>query len=230
MRQILIIGSSFDNCKILKYALQDDSTKAYYTISLKEGIRHLVRYQYQLILLDISSPDNHFTYSVGQLRKARHSPILVLSSSGCSEHIEQILAVADDFLQKPYDIKVCKAKINALIRHFAYADHQDAPGILSKDGTLMIDTQCRKVYVLDIELTLPRKQFDLLYLMASNEGRVFTREQLQQAVWGDNFIGGENTLNNQIGELRSKLKSVSSAPDYIRTVYGVGYCFDTNLS
>lgn len=229
MQQILIIGNDLDSCKNLKYALRDKSMRAYYTLSLKDGIRHLIRYGYQLVILDMSFPDTAFKYSVQQLQQARCTPVLVLSPCGESDHVEQVLSVADDFLQKPYDIKICRAKINALLRRPVYRDDQDMPGVLSKDGTLMIDARCRKVYILDTEITLPRKQYELLYLLASNEGRVFTHEQLYRSIWGDDLFDSTNTLGCQIRKLRRSLESVAESPKYIQTIRGVGYRFDTNI-
>lgn len=230
MQQILIIGSQLDACKDLKYSLQDETIRAFYTLSYDDGLRRLIRYGYQLVVLDVLLSENNLLRTIEHIKIARSSPILVLSPFGGTDHVVQILSVADDFLQKPFDIEICRARIKALLRRPACVDKRDLPSVLSKDGTLRIDSRCRKIYILKSEVVLPRKQYDLLYLMASNEGRVFTREQLLREVWGEGFIGGENTLNNQIGELRNKLKSVPDAPEYIRTVHGVGYCFDTRSS
>lgn len=226
-QQIMIIGSSLESCKTLKYSLQDETTRAFYTLSPTDGIRYFIQYGYHLVVIDISSFDADVVRLLEQIKRIQQVPILVLSSCGEASHIVEILSIADDFLQKPFDIQVCKARINALLRRPTYIDKQDAPGVLSRDGTLLIDARCRKIYILNTEITLPRKQFELLYLMASNEGRVFSREQLQIKVWGYDFVGSENTLNCQIRELRTALKSISNAPEYIKTIRGVGYFFDT---
>ena len=126
-------------------------------------------------------------------------PILAISTNGESNHIVQTLAVADDYLQKPIDMDVCTAKIQALLRRNIKTDIPfDAPPILSEDNKLFIDPKRRKVVLMDVEITLPRKQFDLLYLLAGNAGRVFTREQLYEKVWEEPFMGNDNTLNCQM--------------------------------
>lgn len=188
-QRILIIGSDLGSCKKLKYALQDEKTGVYYALSVEDGMQHLIHYGYQIVILDISTPGIDVMHSLNLIQKARTVPMLVLSPIGNVDYIVRVLSVADDYLQKPYDIDICRAHIAALLRYFAYDNQQDAPGVLSKDGTLIIDTLCRKVYVLEIEVPLPRKQYDLLYLMASTEGRVFTHEQLYRNVWKEEYCG-----------------------------------------
>lgn len=228
-QQILIIGSDLNSCKKLKYSLQDDSTRVYYTLSIDDGIRHLIHYGYHLIIFNITCTNTDVMRPLSLLRKARFTPILVLSPEIDSDRIVQILEIADDFLQTPHDLKVCKAQIKALLRRFVFFNGQEPPGVLSKDGSLMIDARCRKVYILETEIKLPRKQYDLLYLMATHEGQVFTHEQLYRNIWGEDFVSCSNTpLNCQIRKLRRQLESVPGAPQYIHTMRGVGYQFDSN--
>lgn len=227
--QILIIDSDLDSAKQLKYALQNDIVRAYYTTSVTEGLKHLVRFHYQLVIMDVYLGVDDGIQSLRKVREFTAIPILAISYNNDSSHIVQILATADNYLQKPYDMEVCRAHIMALMRRFAYGGQQYAPSVLSRDSSLMIDTRCRKVYVLEKEVTLPRKPYDLLYLMASHEGRVFTHEQLYQNIWGEDYISFSNApLNCQIRKLRRELESVSEAPQYIHTIRGVGYRFDSN--
>lgn len=229
LQQILIIGSDLNSCKKLKYSLQNDLTRAYYTLSIDDGIRHLIHYGYHLIIFNLTCTNTDVMRSLSLLRKARFTPILVLSPETDADRIVQILEIADDFLQTPNDLKVCKARIKALLRRYIITNGQEPPGVLSRDGSLMIDTRCRKVYILETEIKLPRKQYDLLYLMASREGQVFTHDQLYRNIWGDDFINCSNApLNCQIRKLRRQLESVPGTPKYIHTMRGVGYRFDSN--
>lgn len=225
--QVMIIDSHLDSAKQLKYALQNDTTRAYYTTSVIEGIKHLIRFHYQLVIMDVSQGEDEGLQALRKVREFTSVPILAISIKGESDHIVQALAVADDYLKKPVDRNVCAAKIQALLRRNARTEIPfDAPPILSEDNKLLIDPGRRKVVLMDVEITLPRKQFDLLYLLAGNAGRVFTREQLYEKVWGEMFMGNDNTLNCQMRSLRSSLKSVPNAPEYLHTMRGVGYYFD----
>lgn len=227
--QIMIIDSDLPAAKQLKYYLQNETVRAYYTTSVEEGIRHLAHFCYQIVIMDVSSWETDGLKQLKRIQALVSVPILALSTNNTSDHIVEILAVADDFLQKPIDLSVCSAKVQALVRRFAYDSQQDAPGVLSRDGSLMIDTRCRRVYVLEKEIMLPRKPYDLLYLLASHEGQVFTHEQLYRNIWGEDYISYSNApLNCQIRKLRRELESVSGAPQYIHTIRGVGYRFDSN--
>lgn len=226
--QVMIIDSDLESAKQLKYALQNDTIRAYYTTSVADGMKYLVRFQYQLVIMDISPEKGDGFRSLNKVREFTAVPILAISTNGESNHIVQTLAVADDYLQKPIDMDVCTAKIQALLRRNIKTDIPfDAPPILSEDNKLFIDPKRRKVVLMDVEITLPRKQFDLLYLLAGNAGRVFTREQLYEKVWGEAFMGNDNTLNCQMRSLRNSLKAVPDVPEYLHTMRGVGYYFDT---
>lgn len=207
--------------------MQNDTIRAYYTTSFTEGIKHLIRFHDQLLIMDMSSGEADGFQSLKKVRGLAAVPILAISSNGDSDHIVRALTLADDFLQKPIDVSVCVAKIQALLRRNTRTEIPiDAPPILTVDNKLLIDLQRRKVVLMDVEIALPRKQFKLLYLLAGNAGQVFTREQLYEKVWGEMFLGNDNTLNCQIRSLRRCLKSVQDAPDYIHTRRGVGYYFD----
>lgn len=227
--QVMIIDSDLDSAKQLKYGLQTDTVRAYYTTSVMEGLKHLMRFRYQLVIMDVSSGEVEGFQALKKVREFATVPILAISTNGESGHIVQVLKVADDYLQKPYDMEVFRAHISAIVRRFAYDSQQDAPGVLSRDGSLMIDTRCRRVYVLEKGIVLSRKPYDLLYLMASHEGWVFTHEQLYRNIWGEDYISYANApLNCQIRKLRRQLESVPGAPQYIHTIRGVGYRFDSN--
>lgn len=227
--QVIVIDSDLDSAKQLKYALQNNLVKAYYTTSVTEGLKYLARFHYQLVIMDVSLGDCDGFQSLKKVRQFTAVPILAISRNNDSSHIVQILAVADDYLQKPYDMEVCHAHIAALVRRFAYGSQQDAPGVLSKDGSLMIDARCRRVYVLEKEIVLPRKPFALLYLMACHEEQVFTHEQLYRNIWGEDYMSYSNApLNCQVRKLRRQLESVPGAPHYIHTIRGIGYRFDSD--
>lgn len=225
--QILIIDSDFENAKRMKYSLQSLFIKTYYTTIVTEGIRHLVHYPVHLVIMDVSSGEADGFQSLKKVRELTTVPILAISVNGDSDHIVRVLTLADDYLQKPIDVNVCAAKIQALLRRNTRTEIPfDALPILTEDNKLLIDPQRRSVVLMDVEIVLPRKQFELLYLLAGNAGRVFTREQLYEKVWGEVFMGNDNTLNCQMRSLRSSLKAVPNAPEYLHTMRGVGYYFD----
>lgn len=114
--QIMIIDSDLPAAKQLKYYLQNETVRAYYTTSVEEGIKHLAHFCYQIVVMDVSSWETDGLKQLKRIQALVSVPILVLSTNNTSDHIVEILTVADDFLQKPVDLSVCAAKIHALLR------------------------------------------------------------------------------------------------------------------
>lgn len=222
--QILIIGLEIESCKQLKYALRDHQIQAYYALSIEDGIKHFNHYGYPLVVVDIPFLSETMR-ALRLIQRIRPALILVLATFENSGDIVDTLSIADSFLPKPCNLDICAAHIKALLRRMSMPEYIGKPSILSNDGTLMIDCATRTVHVLETPIILPRKQFELIYLLALNEGQVLTRDQIYYHVWKDDIICGDHPLSGQIKELRNKLKSVPGAPDYIQTHRGVGYSF-----
>jgi DNA-binding response OmpR family regulator len=134
---------------------------------------------------------------------------------------------ADDYLTKPFSIPELLARIKALFRRVdAFSDsNQQQADELIQQGELAIDTAQRIVKVQGRAVELTAKEFDLLLFFARHPGRVFSRVQLLDKVWGYNHDGYEHTVNSHINRLRGKIEADPSKPDYILTVWGVGYKF-----
>ncbi|MES9938471.1 MAG: response regulator transcription factor, partial [Sedimenticola sp.] len=148
-----------------------------------------------------------------------------------SSELDRVLGLemgADDYLTKPFSIPELIARIKALFRRVEALQQtpavQDSPAPLQRGG-LVIDTDKRKVVVEGREIDLTAREFDLLLHFASHPGQVFNRLQLLDQVWGYNHDGYEHTVNSHINRLRAKVEKDPSNPDYILTVWGVGYKF-----
>lgn len=228
-QEILIIGFDEERCKMLQDALQSNLINAHCALSVEDAVRHLIRYEYHLVIVNAATPFPDLEGALESIRKIRPVPILVLTPAISSDKLVKLLSLADDILREPYDMDIFRAKVQATLRRLTYDVQQYTPSVLSKDDTLFIDTRRRKVCVLQIEIALPRKQYELLYFLASHEGQVFTHEQLYRAIWGDDpVLSPSSPLSCQMRKLRGKLESVPGAPPYIQTIKGVGYRFDTN--
>ncbi len=197
-----------------------------------DGVAGLTRAQsgrYHLIVLDLTLPGLDGIDLCRRLRVADDTtPVLMLSARG--DEIDRVLGLemgVDDYLTKPFGVREFLARVKALLRRAGLpADsHSPATRQVIQIGSLRIDCDRREVRRGDSAIELTAREFDLLCCFARHPGRVFSRNQLLDQVWGYGHDGYEHTVNSHINRLRAKLEADPSRPAFIKTVWGVGYKF-----
>ena len=175
-----------------------------------------------VVLLDLGLPDADGLDVCRQLQRDSDVPILILTSRGTeTDKIIGLGVGADDYVVKPFSGDEVIARIKAILRR---ADRSRPVGP-AHIGELEVDPGARRVVFRDEELSLTRKEFDLLERLVRDAGRVVTREELMSEIWDENWFGSTKTLDVHIGWLRKKLDDDPTAPRYIHTVRGVGFRF-----
>ena len=182
-QRVLIIDSDLKNCKAIKYVLTEYGIGAYYTLSVIDGIERLHHHNYELVILDISLSETEGLQLIRFMRQMKDMPILALSSQGGIESRERAFHMgADDFMEKPLELRECLVRAQALLRRYNAAA-PPLPGqrryTIVNLANLLVDPMTRRTLYNGRELELSRREFDLLYLLASHEGRVLTHEQLR---------------------------------------------------
>ncbi len=181
-----------------------------------EGINAFHIHHIDLILLDIMLPKINGYAVCEMIRQEAQTPIILLTALDTEDdQIKGFDLLADDYITKPFSIKLVLKRVEALLRRTELAD-MDTDTIRYKE--LQISAKQRQVLVSGTEVILTQSEFDILLLFLKNQGRVFTRDELLNLVWGYEFIGEEKSVNFHIMNLRKKL-----GVDYIETVRGVGY-------
>ena len=181
-----------------------------------EGINTFHSYHIDLIFLDIMLPKINGYAVCEMIRQEAQTPIILLTALDTEDdQIKGFDLLADDYITKPFSIKLVLKRVEALFRRTEAAD-MDTDTIRYKE--LQISAKQRQILVSGAEVILTQSEFDLLLLFLKNQGRVFTRNELLNLVWGYEFIGEEKSVNFHIMNLRKKL-----GVDYIETVRGVGY-------
>jgi len=228
-RHILVIEDNEDLAGLLKLHLGDLLYKVELAFDGKSGLSKAKSGTYDLIILDLMLPAMDGLEVCRQLRaSSTYTPILMLTSK--SSELDRVLGLelgADDYVTKPFSIRELVARVKALFRRIdelKSTTHPEGLRVLSHGG-LLIDKARRTVKVKGIPVELTAKEFDLLLHFARHPGRVFTRSQLLDSVWGYGHDGYEHTVNSHINRLRAKIEENPAQPRYVLTVWGVGYKF-----
>lgn len=227
-KRILIVEDQPDIHQLLGLTL---SNEGYSVSSAYDGVAGLNRARddaFDLIVLDLMLPKLNGLEVCQRLRQEkRHTPILMLTAKKTeTDRVVGLEVGADDYLTKPFSVRELLARIHALLRRVSFlSEEQNTIDDILAFGDLTIDRGRRGVSRGDQSITLTAKEFDLLNYLASAPGKVFSRDTLLEEVWGYQYSGYEHTVNSHINRLRSKLESNPAKPEYVRTVWGVGYKF-----
>ncbi len=185
---------------------------------------------FDLVVLDLMLPGIDGLEVCRRLRAAeRYTPILMLTAK--SSELDRVVGLemgADDYLTKPFSVRELVARVKAIFRRVEALRQQEAAGETAgpyRVADLVVDPAKRRVTLAGEEIRLTAKEFDLLAQFASHPGRVYTRGELLNLVWGYGYDGYEHTVNSHINRLRAKIERSPSDPEYVLTVWGVGYKF-----
>ncbi|MFR9302395.1 MAG: response regulator transcription factor [Fenollaria massiliensis] len=225
MQKILLIDSDETFVQGLKYSLEQDEYLIDTAYNAEEAQKLLKPNEYNLIIMEIDLPDKSGLNLCQDIR--RDSNVGIIISTNNKEEIKKILALeygADDFLVKPYNILELKARMKSLFRRVQGASDDSKNSILEFNH-FTINTIGRKLFKDGVEISLTGKEFDLLYILASNKEVVFSRKDLLEKVWGYQFYGDERTVDVHVRRLRNKIEESSKRPKFLKTKWGVGYYF-----
>ena len=234
-RRALIVEDNREIAALVKLHLRDVQCEADIATDGKRGVELASGRRYDLVVLDLMLPEMDGLAVCREIRALPgYVPILMLTAK--STELDRVLGLemgADDYLVKPFSVRELQARVKALFRRVEAmsvpADSSDIDEIIER-GALAIDIGKRRVSIGGSEIVLTAREFDLLVHFARHPGRVFNRARLLDQVWGYNHEGYEHTVNSHINRLRAKIERDPAKPQYILTVWGVGYKFSDRLS
>ncbi len=228
-RNILVVEDNKDLARLLELHLRDLSYEVNLAFDGDDGWTQITSQSYDLIILDLMLPGIDGLEICRRIRsRPTYTPILMLTSK--STELDRVLGLeigADDYVTKPFSIRELMARVKAIFRRIdeLQSNHRPDTQALIRVADLVIDSQRRTVSLRDRMIDLTAKEFDLLLHFARHAGRVFSRSQLLDEVWGYGHDGYEHTVNSHINRLRAKIEANPAQPSYILTVWGVGYKF-----
>jgi len=233
MDRVLLIEDDPHIGELVSIHLKDLNCEVDISTDGRDGYEKASSGNYSLIVLDLMLPGMDGLEVCRQLRADKiRTHILMLTAK--SEEIDKVLGLetgADDYLTKPFSVREFIARVKAILRRLNSLgkDEEKEQSERINVDELDVDLIKRKVLLKGERLELTPKEFDLLVLLAQKPGRVYSRNDLLNTVWGYNFNGYEHTVNSHINRLRSKIEPDINHPKYILTSWGVGYKFNDEL-
>jgi len=228
-RRVLLVEDDPDIIRLVRLHLEDTGFAVEVAENGNAGYDHAAAGQFDLIVLDLMLPGLDGLDVCRRLRSGEvYTPILMLTAK--SSEVDRVIGLemgADDYLTKPFSIRELVARVKAIFRRVdALGSAEEGAGTdRIRAGGIEIDLGRHTAGIDGREVRLTAREFDLLVHFARSPGRVYTRAQLLDSVWGYGYDGYEHTVNTHINRLRAKIEENPEKPKYIETVWGVGYRF-----
>ena len=223
MTRILIVEDEASFSEALEFLLGKEGFQVVTAATGTEALRKFDQGGIDLVLLDLMIPEVSGTEVCRQIRTKSRTPIIMLTAK--DSEVDKVVGLeigADDYVTKPYSSRELVARIRAVLRRNASDGIESEPGVMTVGGIRM-DIDRHQVSVNGIPVSLPLKEFELLEFLMRNAGRVLTRMQLIDRVWGSDYVGDTKTLDVHIKRLRAKIETDPANPTLIQTVRGLGY-------
>ncbi len=222
--KVLIVDDDSNICDLLKSYLENEGLEVFIANDGEDGMEAFRMRDPDIVLLDVVMPKKDGWELCKEIRSCSTKPIIFISAKG--DTIDKVLGLelgADDYMVKPLELKEVFARIKAVLRR--YTRHDTVDGEIVKFDNLEISLQKYELKINDVAVDLPPKELELIYYLASNYNRVFTRDQLLDKVWGFDYLGDSRTVDVHIKRLREKIAGVSDKWR-LRTIWGRGYKFE----
>ncbi len=226
MSKILIIEDEASFSEAITFLLKKEGFDVSVANNGQDGINLFDKNGADLILLDLMLPGLSGTEVCRQIRLKSNVPIIMLTAR--DTEIDKVVGLelgADDYVTKPYSSRELIARINAVLRRASSAEPEVENGVISI-GPIKLDVDRHIMTLNNMPIQLPLKEFELLEFLMRNSGRVLTRSQLIDRVWGSDYFGDTKTLDVHVKRLRAKIEKDPANPTYIQTVRGLGYKFE----
>lgn len=226
-QKILIVDDEENICELVRLYIEKDGFEAVIANDGNEAVAKFNSEKPDLILLDIMLPIKDGWQVCREIRAQSNVPIIMLTAKG--ETFDKVLGLelgADDYVVKPFEPKELIARIRAVLRRSTASQDKASEDELSFDG-LRINQSTYEVYIDDKKVEMPPKEFELLYFLAKNTNKVFTRDQLLDEIWGYEFFGDSRTVDVHIKRIREKIDG-ENRTWALKTVWGVGYKFEVS--
>ena len=225
-KKVLVVDDEKLIVKGIRFSLEQDGMEVDCAFDGEEGLRLATENNYDIILLDIMLPKMDGFEVCQHIREFSMVPVVMLTAKG--EDMDKILGLeygADDYITKPFNILEVKARIKAIMRRTVPRQQKQENPKVVENGDMRLDCESRRLFILDREIKVTAREFDLLALLILNPNKVYSRETLLKRVWGSDYPGDVRTVDVHVRRLREKIEVNPSEPKYVQTKWGVGYYY-----
>lgn len=218
---ILIVEDNEDVNAMLSKTLQEAGYETDSAFNGMDGMQKLKQNEYDIVLLDIMLPYKSGDEILRELRTFSSTPVIILSAKDLvGTKIDLLKLGADDYITKPFDLGEVVARIESTLRRCKRQKEQNQ---CYEYKDLALDAGSKRVIVAGVELDLTAKEYQILELLLLHQSKVYTKANLYEMIWQEDYLGDDNAVKTHISNLRSKLKKVNPQVEYIETVWGLGY-------
>lgn len=229
MHRILMIDDDKELCAIVKQSVLQEKIETDYCHSGISGLEAVKKREYQLVILDVMMSGLDGFGTLEQIRQLSSLPVLMLTAKNDNvSKVRGLRAGADDYLTKPFNMDELVARVISLIRRYTRFNQRAEAQQLHFDG-LTIDLDTRSITSANGTFGLHPKEFDLLLFCARHQGKILTKQQIYEEVWGGEYVYDDSNIMAVISRLRKKLEEDPGTPKYLQTVKGIGYRFNKEV-
>lgn len=220
MEHILIIEDERDVNQLLAKNLQDSGYKTMSVFNGLEGSQILNKEHFDMVLLDLMLPYKSGDEVLKEIRKNSDVPVIVISAKDMvGTKIDLLTMGADDYITKPFDLGEVTARVKTNLRRYGKTEQQKQ--ITYKE--LVLDTEAKSITLKGMQLDLTAKEYQMLELFLQFPNKVFSKANLYETIWNEEYLGDDNVIKTHISNLRNKMKRTNTEIEYIETVWGLGY-------
>ena len=225
--RILVVEDDNDINQLLCSIIRNSGYIPQVAFSGTEAMIYLEQQEWDMVLLDLMLPGMSGEEILAKLSEQYHLPIIIISAKmELQSKIDALRTGADDYITKPFDIEEVSARIDSHLRRLRQLSKPVFNKVL-RHKDLCIDTESKEVSANGIDIILTAREYSILVLLMSSPKKVFTKANLFESVWNEEFHGDDNTINVHMSNIRSKLASANPNEEYIETIWGMGYRLKT---
>lgn len=221
MSRVLVIEDNKDVSYMLSETLSEAGYEVCQTYTGIDGVNKIKSEEFDLVLLDIMLPFKSGDIVLKEVREFSDIPVIIISAKDMIHtKIDMLKLGADDYITKPFDLGEVAARVETLLRRI-HKQKEKQQTYSFKELTL--DSNAKRFFIKDGEIELTAKEYLIMELFLANQDRIFTKATLYETIWGEEYLGDDNTVKTHISNLRNKIKNANVAGEYIETVWGLGY-------